>query len=84
MKKMRMVFASVLAAVGLTAFGAGAEGLTTVKWLESTGDQWIDTEINADGKLSVEIRCQYVDTLAGDQLLFGAISDSSGTKLRQN
>lgn len=57
---MRMVFASVLAAVGLTAFDAGAEGLHAVKWLESTGDQWIDTEINADGKLSVELKCQYV------------------------
>lgn len=81
---MRRVFASVLAVVGLTAFGAGAEGLQTVKWLESTGDQWIDTEINADGKLSVEIKCQYVTESSGDQLLFGAISDSSGTKLRHH
>ena len=49
---MRMVFAGVLAALGLTASGAGAEGLQAVGWLESTGDQWIDTGLNADGTLS--------------------------------
>lgn len=82
MKKMRTVFAVAIAALGLAAFGAGAEGLQAVEYLESTGNQWIDTGLNADDKLSVEIKCRFLES--GVQNIFGALAGDSSNPIRHH
>lgn len=61
---------AIFAALGVQA--AVLEGYTELKYIESTGTQWIDTEYTPGKKTRVVIRFQYTTSGAGTCFGFGA------------
>lgn len=70
------LFATLLATV------ASPSDYEKVEYLESTGTQWIDTGLNADGGLSLEIKCRLVEGTGGSQHALGAINKIDGVNYR--
>lgn len=51
---------------------SGSDAMVPVAYLESDGNQWIDTRVYATSKTTIEIDVQRVSTAAADQVPIGA------------